>query len=88
MADWTMVDLWDDPDFQDAEREPVVIDFVRVLHETEAAWKLLLTEADVFERIAGDSDNGVWFPKSQCVLKDDECLIVVPAWLAIEKGLV
>jgi hypothetical protein len=63
--------------------EPVEYDCVEVLHETERAW---LCNVDGSE---------VWIPKSQ-LLDDSDPLeagtdgvftIVVPMWLAVEKGI-
>lgn len=44
-------------------------------HETDEAWLLRM---DVYN---------IWFPKSQCNINEDEEIIEVPEWLAIEKGL-
>ena len=46
-----------------------------IKHETDKAWLLEM----------GDSES--WFPKSQCKIDKDEKKIIMPAWLAISKGL-
>ena len=56
--------------------ELIPIDYDEVVYETDAAW-LLETEI-----------GGVWFPKSLCSLEyDDGCYVLVPEWLATDKGL-
>jgi hypothetical protein len=50
--------------------------FDEIIKETPDAWLLDM------------GDEKVWFPKSQCELDEDEQIIDVPEWLAIEKGLV
>lgn len=45
-------------------------------HQTELAWLMTI------------EDEQVWLPKSQCEWDENEGTILVPEWLAIEKGLV
>jgi hypothetical protein len=57
-------------------------DFSVVLHaETDAAWKV----SD-----DGVAKNAVWIPKSQGEIDKSGkvCVLTIPEWLAIEKGLV
>jgi hypothetical protein len=54
----------------------IEINFDKIIRETQDAWLL------------DTGDEKVWFPKSQCTLDEDEKIIEVPEWLAIEKGLV
>lgn len=63
---------WSKPD-----PKPVEICFAELVRETDKAW--------MFKTDDGDA---VWLPKSQCELDEDELLVQVPEWLAIEKGLV
>ncbi len=44
-------------------------------HETELAWLLVI------------GDEKIWLPKSICNIDEEDKLIDVPEWLAIEKGL-
>ena len=48
-----------------------------VLHETELAY-----------RFTDGSGDPVWLPKSQCEWDEDEEIMDMPEWLAIEKGLI
>jgi hypothetical protein len=54
-----------------------------IIHETEKAW--LVETGDL------DQDNNplrVWLPKSQCEESEDGGAMLVPRWLAEEKGIV
>lgn len=67
------------------EPEPLEFRFLEVVTETDKAWLLSLEDT-------GDNE---WFPKSQCELELDddygsphgEGTILVPEWLARDKGL-
>jgi hypothetical protein len=55
---------------------------VVVLKQTDAAY--LVTDT-------GDTEDAVWFPKSQVEVEyrqGDLAKVTVPVWLAMEKGLV
>lgn len=54
--------------------------YIKLLKETPDAWLLLLDDSDFLNYVKE------WFPKSQCELCED--IVLVPEWLAIEKGLV
>lgn len=54
----------------------VKFDCVELIHETELAWLMLI------------EDQEVWLPKSQCEFDEDDGTVLVPEWLAVEKGLV
>lgn len=47
-----------------------------VVGETELAWEI------------DDGDTEVWLPKSQTEWLDDEGIMMMPEWLALEKGLI
>jgi len=49
--------------------------FDELIRETELSWLLKM------------GDDEIWFPKSKCELDENDKIIVVPEWLAIEKGL-
>lgn len=82
MADYD-ADRLCDLDSHEWERggEPVPIDFVRIAHQTVDAWLLVLKEG----RFTSTTE---WFPKSRCTLDEDECIVTVPEWLALEKDLI
>lgn len=49
------------------------------------------TEAAVLVSDDGEESNAIWLPKSQIEIeqeKDGFYLVTLPAWLAVEKGLV
>jgi len=52
-----------------------VLDFKSIKHETSKAWLTILKD-----------DSEVWFPKSQCSMKDEKSL-VVPEWLVKAKDI-
>lgn len=58
-------------------QERVEIEFDDVITETPSAWLI-----DV------EGDEHVWLPKSCCEMDEDRHTVVVPEWLAVEKGLV
>ena len=60
----------------------ITIDFVEVLKETDLAWLLLLDSSDPWKPVKE------WFPRSVCEIDEDEGVISVPEWLAIEKELI
>ncbi len=71
-------------DAHERGNEPITIPFIRIVHETPAAWLLLFDEgATVF-----DDSKQEWFPKSRCSLDENASEITIPEWLAIEKDLV
>lgn len=49
-----------------------------VVRETERAWLFC----------GGDFEEEVWLPKSQVEWDADEGVMLVPHWLAYEKGLI
>jgi len=73
IADWDALDAEDD--FQVSD-DPYNIPFIRIEHETEKAWLLLLEE-----------EWKEWFPKSQCSISETSKIISVPYWLVKEKDL-
>ena len=78
MADWS-TDQWDnfiDGDWGPSGNEPVVIPYFGYVRETEKAWLLEMEDHEMH-----------WFPKSRCALDIDDKTIIVPSWLAIEKGV-
>jgi hypothetical protein len=70
IADWDVDRLYDTPD------DPYNIPFIRIVHETEKAWLLLLEE-----------EWKEWFPKNQCSISETSKIISVPYWLVEEKDL-
>lgn len=60
-----------------ADDEMVEVFVELLIRETPDAW-LILTAYD----------EEVWLPKSQVELDDDESVVRVPEWLALEKGLI
>lgn len=77
-----MGDMADGYDDEFNDQEPECIPYIRIIRETKLAWLLLLDETNIW------NPEKVWFPKSRCTLDEDEKEILVPQWLAIEKGLV
>jgi hypothetical protein len=59
-------------------KTPKLIDisFDEIQAETEKAWRIII------------DDEGYWLPKSQVEMYEDDLVVVVPEWLAIEKNLV
>lgn len=49
----------------------------RLIRDTPDSWLILTAD-----------DEEVWLPKSQVELDDDESVVMVPEWLAIDRGLV
>lgn len=58
------------------DEDEVELSYESLEHETGAAWLLV---------IEGEK---VWLPKSRCSIDEDAKVVVVPEWLAVEKGLV
>lgn len=56
--------------------EMVEINFDSVVTVTDRAWLLDLGDCEI------------WFPRSICEIDYEDNEIIVPEWLAIEKGLV
>jgi len=56
--------------------EMVEVDFDGLIRETEMAWLFRIDR------------QAIWFPKSRCEVDEDEKVVYVPEWLAIEEGLV
>lgn len=59
-------------------------------HEAEFNYESIERESDdAYLFIVPGMAHSVWFPKSQIIEHDeDECKVVVPEWIAIDKGLV
>ncbi len=55
--------------------EMITYTYDELAHDGDLAWLLVI----------GDVKD--WFPKSRCDIDETDCLIDVPEWLAIEKGL-
>ncbi len=64
--------------------DEIGIYYEEIARETAAAWLLVLDSADPLD------PQTEWFPKSQCRLEeenDGSGHVVMPDWLAYEKGL-
>lgn len=91
IADQVLGALVEDPDTRWGEpmsyskvQEPEHIPYTRILRETEKAYLIRLEERDETNFFPREE----WFPKSQVTIDEDEEEVLVPQWLAIEKGLV
>jgi hypothetical protein len=58
-------------------KEPVIIEYDAIITEAETAKAWLL-------QIEGEE---IWFPKSICILDEDDSTIEAPKWLADEKNV-
>jgi hypothetical protein len=79
-ADYINTEYGEDP-FNTEPDEIRTLDFIKILAETEKAWKLLLDDSDFFNPVFE------WFPKSQCELDEKNKEIEVPQWLLTKKEL-
>ncbi len=58
----------------------IEISFDRLVHETDDAYLISIGDWDDEQRF--------WLPKSKVDMGEDETFVLVPEWLAVEKGLV
>ena len=58
----------------------VEIEFDRLVRETDSAYLISIGD---FE-----DEKEYWLPKSQVDMGEDETFVMVPEWLALEKGLI
>lgn len=63
------------------DKEPEEIPFVRILRETSKAYRIRFDENFPLPK-------DEWIPKSQVTIDEDEEIVLMPEWLAIEKGLI
>jgi len=74
VGDYISFDMWDD--FHDYRgNEPVTYQWTRFVHDTRAAWLLVIHGAEF------------WIPKSQCTLDIKKKMVTMPDWLRIAKRL-
>jgi hypothetical protein len=53
--------------------------------DDELCYEEIITQTDKAWLLKMDVGTEIWWPKSQCTLDEEECMIFVPHWLVLKK---